>query len=183
MDHKQFYKILNKYGMVASWTIWDLKNVKDITVIFKNIRLLRTDVIFAALNISKKVDCPFANFHRSKNDEKLGYALSKSKYSGSYITDVIKGYKESNSFKLKKHVSPLIEKKHIEYFKEELKYIGGNTKLIVAIGNEAYRILKSHLNNNYKIIRITHYSYRFQGCSDPKIYAKKIRKELSDSAT
>jgi len=109
MDEKHYLEIVNKYGDFASWAIWQdvgLKpksNVGDLTIFdhVKNRELLgqlKPNVVMDGLNISRRVELPFGNFHDSRpqsQDYKIRYAFRDTKFYGAYMTDIIKDFRNS----------------------------------------------------------------------------------------
>ena len=53
--------------------------------------------------------------------------------------------------------NPNIKKKNINSFEIELKDIGATTPIIIAFGNDCFRIL-NELKDKYKIFKVPHYS-------------------------
>ena len=53
--------------------------------------------------------------------------------------------------------NPNIKKENINSFKIELKDIGANPPIIIAFGNDCFRIL-NELKEKYKIFKVPHYS-------------------------
>ena len=51
-----------------------------------------------------------------------------------------------------------IEKENIIKFEEELKSIGSEYPIIIAFGNDSYKILKRNFKQ-YNICKVTHYSH------------------------
>ena len=78
------------------------------------------------------------------------------------MTDIIKSFKEKISTNLLKYLreNPEFEKKNILSFKQELGFIGASNPILIAMGNDSHRILKKHLKNEFKILKVTHYSHR-----------------------
>ena len=181
IDIERYNKLKEEYGHVSSWTIWGnpttgiSSNIPDMSI-FKDKNIcnkLNDKYVFVGLNGSsthgnQDVE-PWKNFHSSykyQRDYKLRYALTGSKFWGSYITDIIKVFKgdreeskevNSKTFmsKLKKH--PEVVDENIDIFKNELSILSDKKPVLIAIGNDSYNILKSNLNK-YDIHKITHYS-------------------------
>ncbi len=132
--------------------------------------ILDTGFVFVGLNKSSTHGdqteggtLAWRNFHSSyshQHDFKLRYALTNTKYWGSYITDLIKLYWEVDSSKAKKLLShhPEIVSKNVFYLEEEISHLQANP-VLVAIGAETYKLLHKHLGNKYRIAQIRHYSY------------------------
>lgn len=179
IDKKSYDLLKTKYGDVASWAIWSTdysktepkKNTSDLSV-FKDkdlFKKINTGYVFVGLNassthgdVSQGTDAWY-NFHSNyskQNDYKLRYALQKTKYWGSYITDVIKRYEEVDSSKVKSYLkkNPAVVRDNIVEFKEEIALLG-ETPVLVALGSTTYDILKQYLFDEYEIKKIKHYSY------------------------
>lgn len=166
---KSFEEIKIKYGHMSSWAIWKEKEIKeksnvgDVSIFINPAIILNPNVIFVGLNISQKIMNPFGNFHSNSSrshDYKIRYALKDTMFSGSYMTDIIKDFEEKVSGNLMKFVNknPLFLQENIKSFEEELLFIGSNNPIIIAFGNDCYKILNKHLKNKYKIYKVSHYS-------------------------
>jgi hypothetical protein len=167
----KFEEIKIKYGHMSSWALWKEKDIKeksnvgDISIfksIFNEPSLLNPNIIFVGLNISQKIIKPLSNFHSESSrshDYKIRYALKDSKLSGGYMTDIIKDFEEKVSGNLMKYLNknPLFLEENIKSFEEELLFIGSNNPIIIAFGNDCYKILNRHLKK-YKIYKVSHYS-------------------------
>lgn len=170
------YKQLKKqYGNVASWAIWALQgekpksNTGDMSVFDdeKLMEKLNTKYVFVGLNASEvenKNIVPWSCFHSTsplQNDYKLRFALYKTRYWGSYITDVIKGYQKTASTEVIKYMkkNPKELKRHIETFKKEIDLLE-EKPILIAMGNETYKILKQLRNDGYEVLKIPHYAHR-----------------------
>lgn len=174
MDKEKFQKIKNKYEFWSSWAVWatqdgpDKSNVGNLDIFNLNknpkiLDILNPDVIFVGLNISRQVEHPFANFHDSSTksqDFKLRYAVKDTPAWGGYMTDIIKGYEEVESVKLKSYLKNNVdfEKENINLFSKELSDIGSENPILIALGGDAYKILKVSFKNDYDIIKMRHYS-------------------------
>ena len=75
------------------------------------------------------------------------------------MTDIIKSFEEKISGNLMKYLSKnkQFEKENIEKFEQELIDIGSINPIIIALGNDSYKILKRHFKK-YKIFKVSHYS-------------------------
>ena len=179
MIDKGTYDLMKKkYGGVGSWAVWDpadrtpKSNTHGMQWVAAPELLdkLDTGFIFVGLNWSsthgdqtKNGSIAWANFHSSyshQNDYKLRYALSDTRYWGSYITDLIKLFAEVDSSKVKKYLAqnPGIITESIFNFEEEIAHLQGNP-VLVAMGAETYRLLYRHLDHKYRVAQIRHYSY------------------------
>ena len=166
-------EIKHKYGFMCSFAIWkpidklkkpkygvgDISHFDDL----ENLNINR-NIILVGLNLSGKgsVDKPFSNFHNPKStshDYKIRYAVQDSVFSGAYMTDIIKDYEEVMSGKVMKYLNSNkdIEKKNIDSFELELKDIGSINPVIIAFGNDAFKIL-NNLKEKYRIFKVPHYS-------------------------
>ena len=79
---------------------------------------------------------------------------------GGYMTDIIKDFKQKISGDVMKYLQehPAFEKENIDKFTQELKDIGSTKPLIIAFGNDTYKILHRNLKDKYTIYKVTHYS-------------------------
>ena len=179
INQENYNKLLEKFWDVASWAMWlppiddrPKSRVGDLSV-FNDSALLEkinTGFVFVGLNGSGKhndyldFDKAWFNFHSDSprgHDYKLRYALYGTPLWGSYITDIIKYYQEVDSGKVVNYVrsNPEVLKENIAAFREELKLLGGHP-VIVALGGAAYDFLVENLDDEYKIVKVKHYSFR-----------------------
>ena len=164
-------EIKYKYGHMASFALWQKidKSQKpkfgmgDISH-FDNLENLNINrnIILVGLNISGKIENPFQNFHPTSpfaHDYKTRYAVQDTIFSGAYMTDIIKDYEEVDGSKLMEflNANPDLKKKNIKLFEQELKDIGSNNPIIIAMGVKAELLLKP-LKEKYKIFKVPHYS-------------------------
>lgn len=178
MELAKYKELEKKFGKVGSWAIWARpgekakSNTADMSIFNKpNLTdLLKTDLVFIGLNeaVHDRKDGykgSWMNFHsddnKRQNDYKLRYALMDTPYWGSYITDLIKSHPDTISTNVIKGINKKQIKieKHIEILKRELEILG-EKPILVALGGDVYDVIKKHLANEYKIIKIYHYSYR-----------------------
>jgi len=160
-----------KYGHMSSWAIYADKTdgeksaMEDISFFDDPSILLRLkpNIVLVGLNISKRIDRVFGNFHptsSSAQDYKIRHAVKNSVFEGAYMTDIIKDFEQKNSGKLMKYLSANkdFEKENIVKFEEELHDIGSTDPIIIAFGSDCYKILQRNLKDKYKIHKVTHYS-------------------------
>ena len=177
IDKITFNKIKKTYGDCASWAIWKevgetpKSNMEDLNILDprQNPNLLselKPNVVFVGLNTSKDISGlePFSNFHPTNpfaNDYKTRYALKGTELWGGYMTDIIKKHEELHSLSVVKHLRkyPEVVDENIETFRKELKDLGTKNPTIIAFGNAAHSILTRHLKDEYKILKVYHYSY------------------------
>jgi hypothetical protein len=159
MDSNKFLYIKEKYGHQSSWAIWNDK-MSDLSMFdtIDNIQI-NNKIVLVGLNISKKIENPFGNFHSGKNDYKLRYSLQNTILSGAYMTDIIKDYEQKISGKVMKFLkeNPTFVQENINSFKNEINDIGCEKPVLIAFGNDAYKLLIDNLHD-YKIYKVTHYS-------------------------
>ena len=177
MDKKRFNKIKKEYGTCSSWAIWKevgetpKSNMEDLNILDPQqnpdlLSELKPNVVFVGLNTSKDISGlePFSNFHPTNpfaNDYKTRYALKDTELWGGYMTDIIKKHEELHSLSVVKHLRkyPEVVDENIETFRKELKDLGTKNPTIIAFGNAAHSILTRHLKDEYKILKVYHYSY------------------------
>ncbi len=169
-----FQSIRESYGHCASWAVWaDVGNspksgIGDLSVLnpARNptlLDILHTEVVFLGLNISRRIEKPFGNFHDVRPmgmDFKLRYALQNTQLWGAYMTDIIKDFEEKASGKLMQYLrsNPGFEKMNLDSLKSELNLLGCKSPTLIAIGKDAEKIAVRNLGNNYRIIGIPHYA-------------------------
>ena len=177
MDLEKFNFIKEEYGTCSSWAIWKevgetpKSNMEDLSVLDPQqnpnlLSQLNPNVVFVGLNTSKDITDlePFSNFHPTNpfaNDYKTRYALKGTELWGGYMTDIIKKHEELHSLSVVKHLRkyPEVVDENIETFRKELKDLGTKNPTIIAFGNAAHSILKRKLKDEYKILKVYHYSY------------------------
>lgn len=173
-DKKQFELITKKYGHYASWALWadegekPKDNIGDLSIfdIEKNkdlLKQIKPNIIFVALNISRRVEKPLANFHDARTqamDYKIRYALKHTPYYGAYMTDIIKDFEQKISGNVIRYLklNKTFETNNIEKFLDEIRDLKCNKPQIIAFGNDTHKILSNNLSSEYSIIRIPHYS-------------------------
>jgi len=172
MTKQRYDDIKLKYGGMSSWAIWAESDKKiksgmgDISF-FENptketLDKLNPSVILVGLNISKKIPRTFGNFHpnySSAQDYKTRYALKDTMFWGAYMTDIIKDFEELVAGNLMKYLNKnkSFEKENAETFEQELLDIGAENPIIIALGNDSYKILKRNFKN-LNIYKVPHYS-------------------------
>ena len=169
-----FVEIRERFGHFASWAVWAEEgekakgNIDDLTVLNpdENPTLLETlhgNSIFLGLNISRRIELPFGNFHDPRSratDFKIRYALKNTSYWGSYITDIIKDFEERASGKMISFLrkNKEFERDNIRKLHEEIAVLGFANPTLVTFGRDAETIAKRHLGGDFRIIRIPHYA-------------------------
>ena len=174
IEHLEYIK--SNYGHMSSFAVWRDKDIKeksnmDELLFDDNINKLNVNIILVGLNIYKKIDRPFGNFYSQSStahDYKIRYALKE------YMTDIIKDFEEKVSQKLIKYLrnNPTFLQENILSFENELKDIGSNNPILIAFGNDCYKILNNNLQDKYRIYKVSHYS----SC----ISKEKLRIEFED---
>jgi len=168
---EKFEEIKTKYGHMSSWALWKDKdeqgkeksNMGDTSIFETSVDSLNPNVVFVGLNISKKIIEPFGNFHpnySTAHDYKIRYAVKDTLFQGAYMTDIIKDFEEKISGNVIKYINQNKEflKENIKSFEEELEFIGSNEPILIAFGNDCYKILNNHLKDKYKLFKVSHYS-------------------------
>lgn len=169
---QEFLEFSAEFGSVGSWAIWDppgdkpKSNTGGMNWVTPDLwKKVRTDFVFVGLNLSKAIEKQehWRNFHSShprQNDYKLRYALTGTKYWGSYLTDLIKDYEETESGNVMKALrkDPEILRENLTSLEKELSYFP-NKPVLVAMGTAVYKLLKENLGLKYRIVKIKHYSY------------------------
>ena len=172
MDKDTYDHIKLKYGLHSSWAIWaeegstPKSNMEDISVFDDPsiLNILNPNIVLVGLNFSVPdvVTKPFQNFHgQGGGAYKLRFAIKNTKLWGSYMTDIIKDFPEKESHNVMKYLNgnKSFVEKNINSFEEELKDIGAVNPLIVAFGNDSFKILNSYFGSKYKMKKVMHYSH------------------------
>lgn len=199
ITRKQFDEIAQKYGNIGSWAVWAAQdrdgrpksNVGDMNALNpekngKLLGLLKPNIVMVGLNMSGelKADLPFRNFHSPgprANDHKLRYVFTGTEYWGAYMTDFIKNHNEVDSGKvidyLKNH--PEVINENLKAFREEMKFIGADKPLIIAIGNDVYDYLNQGLVAGLDYSRLVGiYHFASRQANDPDEYRENTLKLL-----
>lgn len=193
IDKELYSRIEKNYGHCSSWAVWadenntPTSNVGDLSIfnVEENpslLDILNPNIVMVGLNISRKLQAPFNNFHDTRSiakDYKIRFAFKNTKYWGAYMTDIIKDFEQKISGQVVSYlnVNKEFEKKNAELFRQELKDIKANNPKIIAFGKQTYDILKRNFQDEFNIVRVLHYSYYI---SQEK-YRQKVLAEISES--
>lgn len=175
ITRERFSHILQTHSTVASWAIWaeegttPKSNVGDMSVfdLTKNpdlLQQLNPNIVMVGLNFARAVEpVPFSNFHDKRpqaQDYKLRYAFRDTPFYGAYMTDIIKDFEEVISGNVMKYLraNPDFVLQHVKAFEAELEDLGCKDPLIIAFGNDSYKILKKFFSDRYRIQKLKHYS-------------------------
>ena len=189
IDLQQFENIKQKHGRYASWAVWanasekkPKSNMGDLSA-FDDARvlsLLRNDVVMVGLNFSvfRGPRKPFHNFHSKGGGAfKIRYAFKNSPYYGAYMTDIIK-HEEVDAKKMMQYLKaePDLAARSVDKFREELRDLRATAPIILAFGNDTYKLLRENLDKSEyrKLIKLTHYSYRIS----KEAYKEAVFKEI-----
>jgi hypothetical protein len=189
---EKFTEIKNKYGSMSSWAIWKEQEdtiksgISDISF-FENptditLNILKPNIILVGLNISKHIPQLFNNFHSDytfSQDYKIRYAIKNTMFYGAYMTDIIKDFEEKVAGNLMKYLNKnkIFEKDNIQKFEEELSFIGSFNPIIIAFGNDSYKILNRNLKK-YKIYKVSHYS-SYINIEKYRLEFEKLEKDIN----
>lgn len=199
LDRKTYKLMKKKYGGVGSWAVWcpqtdknapksnmgNMEWAKDEDSLCS---ILNPGFVFVGLNLSDShgkysdANTPWVNFHSGNphgNSFKLRFALKDTSFWGAYMTDLIKGVKETDSkkvvSKLKKD-SALLER-NLKEFEREISHLGGKPVLI-ALGKAVYKFLMPlELEGKYVVKELPHYSSRI----NKERYRAEVSKTLGKS--
>ncbi len=124
---------------------------------------LNPNKILVGLNMSVSgvVKKPFQNFHGPGGGAyKIRHALQGTSFWGAYMTDVIKDFPEKESGKMMSYLrtNKAFEKENKRKFLEEMKDLGSNNPTIIGFGNDVFNILQRNFNDQYRILKVPHYS-------------------------
>lgn len=184
----KFIEISERFGDFASWAVWaeagknPKDNIDDLSVLNPNenptlLEVLHGYSILLGLNISRRIQRPFGNFHDSRpmaNDFKIRYALKGTSYWGSYMTDIIKDFEEKASGKMMSFLrkNKDFEQDNVRKLVEEIKVLDFPNPVLVTFGKDAEIIARRNLCGEFEIIPVPHYAnyiskedYRERVCS------------------
>lgn len=185
MYSKDKYKeLLMKYGDYASWAIWDDNNVRDTSIIEKNIMELHSKYVLLGLNASGNLMSKWSNFHFVRHDRKLRFACNNTELRGSYMTDIFKGVVEPKSSFISEKLSDEIIQENVELFNQEMKDVNVNDKTIIIVFGTPSSIIAKYFDKYFKqdyknrVIYCYHYSYyRLTDKAWVERFLEKVRKE------
>ena len=171
---ERFLKIRDRFGHFASWALWaeegdrPKENIDDLTILNpdQNPALLETlhgESIFLGLNISRRVERPFGNFHDPRpmaTDFKIRSALKGTNYWGAYMTDIIKDFEEKTSGRMMSFLraNKEFEEENIQKLREEIEILGFTNPLLITFGRDAESIVRRNLSGEFEIIGVPHYA-------------------------
>ena len=126
----------------------------------KLLATLDAETILVGLNVSGAIQRPFGNFHSYGQDYKLRHALRGTGFWGGYLTDIIKDFEEKVSGKMMAYLrqNPQFEQQNINVFRQELAAIGSIAPTLIALGGDAYAILKRNFGDELPILKAPHYA-------------------------
>ena len=193
---EQFNSLKDKYGDYSSFAIWEsVQDIGNITMFKRDDihKKLNDKYVFVALNPAERPadekPTKFKNFHSDypyQKDYKLCYALQRTPFWGSYITDLFKSFPLTDSTRLKAELNrrPNDVEKDIESLKDEISILAGDEDkgrkvLLIAVGRATERYLrKLFKGEDRKIVYIPHYSYWGYGYTPKEAYKARVLEAL-----
>ena len=126
----------------------------------------------------------FQNFHGSKNDARLRFALKGTPLWGAYMTDIIKTIAHAKIPEVKKILkeNPGEEEHNIDLFLEELKELKVEKPILVALGAAVHDMLEKHSNgklSKFRIEKIMHFSAQGKW-QVRETYRDRVHQEIKD---
>ncbi len=196
---KHTYDALKEaFGQLSSWAVWDepdpLGKPKSNlgTQVFDSINLseLNTAYVFVGLNPANhgtsEVKPAWSSFHSEYaygNDYILRGALNKAPFRGSYLTDLIKDYIQTDGGKVKKLLKekPEILQENLVILRRELDLLQDGKPLdqkpvLVAMDGEVEKYLKKYMKD-YTVKRIYHFAFSHPPFT-PESYRKHVEERL-----
>jgi hypothetical protein len=164
----QFDDLADKYGMYASWAIWNPKRAEDASIIAKHLDDLKTSVVMVGLNVSRPIGGTWQNFHGRDHARKLMYAFNDSPYRGAYMTDLIKGKVEARAKRLSDTLKGEDDlREHIDAFDVEMRHVGvSQHALFILFGHDVTRLFRKHFAHYPNCVSCAHYSMYGRGYGD-----------------
>jgi len=158
---------------LASWAIWDDKDIKNTKIIDENIDKLKGNIVFLALNFGgKKPDDweDWQNFHgKGRGDKDLRKLLSWTRFKGAYMTDIIKDLNNSDGKEAVKIFEDETKRNNdIDFLFQEIELLETENIEMYLFGKDVEKLFKKYVmkHNNIKTFqqkvikcqRINHYS-------------------------
>ncbi|TPE52592.1 hypothetical protein [Amaricoccus solimangrovi] len=183
--------IEDRFGWCSSWAIWAdpdgtaKSGIEDISVFdFQkhpdHREIIHSRYFLVGLNVSGEINRgSFSNFHsdsKRSQDYKMRHAFRGTPLWGAYMTDILKNFPEMSSAKVREHVrnNPQTLKEQFENFQEEIDILCEEKPNIIAMGGLTYDLLRSGFANEYRLLRITHYSHYIS----PSMYRQEVHDRL-----
>ena len=188
MEKKQYEKIkgtvLNGYTLdrIASWAIWDSKNLYNTQFIDdeKTIERLNPNIVFVALNFAGIDDDhkndpswkSWQNFHSDRRMDKRIYdVFSSTIYEGAYMTDIIKysATPDAEALMEKIKAGEIDMELQLKMFIEEIKALGSDSIDLYLMGNNPYDIYTKYFMNRseFSSVKRKIKSYKNIGSASP----------------
>jgi len=184
-DLKKFEYNNIKLSEVASWAVWDKKDINNLEIIEKDINKLNGKIIFVALNFGGKERpvgwTDWKNFHGNR-DKRLPALLSGTRFEGAYMTDIIKNQYNPNAEDFMNKLNNDVINTSLDFFCQEIELLKTDNIEMYLFGKAVEKIFKENVKHHkvfsllqqklLKCQRIDHYSY-----SNP-FFTKKASKQL-----
>lgn len=175
ISREHYNEITDKYGDFASWAVWaeagekPKSNIGDMSVFNLEtnpniLTLLNPNVVMVGLNFSRKIEQEkFVNFHDKRSqgqDYKIRYAFINTDFYGAYMTDIIKDFTEKVSGNVVSYLKNNREfkLKNVKLFHQEITDLRSSDPIIIAFGNHVFDILDKCFKNEFRIVKVPHYS-------------------------
>lgn len=180
IDSARLDLIRRKHGAYASWAVWvppsdaPKSNMGNLDILDERLNpalfeTLKPSVVMVGLNVAERSLSgePFRNFHDPSpiaNDFKIRFAFAGTEFWGAYMTDVIKGFPQTNSGRLLDHLKahPEVISRNLDALGAELADLGHPKPVILAFGSAVYALLQRHLGSDQYslLVSLIHYSHR-----------------------
>lgn len=188
---KELYKTLkNKYGKFSSFAIWaeaihgEKSNIGNLEIFQEDLyEPLHTRFIIVDFGNSPSFDRrrdhqqkDWMNFHSDlprQNEYKLRYAFKDTPLWGSFMIPLFNEYNTLSLQRKVKEDTDFVES-NLQRVKEQLSYF--EQPVLIALGGNVYKYLRSYFGNQYKIVVIKHPSFQIK----LEEYKAEILKKLAD---
>jgi len=148
---------------IASWAIWDSKNLKNTKFIEEDeyINKLNPNIVFVGLNFAgtdndHQKDSTWdswQNFHSDRiMDKRIFNAFSETKYEGAYMTDIIKYSATSNAETLWQKIKngEINITLQLKMFVEEISVLNTDSIELYLMGNDPYKIYERYFMERFE---------------------------------
>lgn len=201
MKKETYTSLKQQFGSYASWALWqpptsDSKraNIGDMSVFDRPdiLDVIHTDFVLIGINASVHPDRQdgytgdwqmFHSEYANGYDYRLRTLTKDTPLEGCYMTDMVKDYPEAKSKMVKDRIKnePKWFENNLDRLREELALMD-NTPTLITFGGLVYENLNKHgFDKTHRLIKLTHYSYRWDGHQLDDIYYNNVRQQLSDA--
>ncbi len=183
-----------RVAQTSSWAVWASREGKENTSWSRDTSILHygflgdvihADAVFIALNDggAERADAlpEWHMFHSGARDYMLAEAVEDTWLWGAYMTDFYKGMATKTAAELKGHLDSLgateresLDQLMADQISAELTVLGARDPLLIAIGNDAEKVVRDRFGSQYRVAKLTHYSAQQLRKDDYRAEVKRL---------